>query len=258
MNNLEFPQQENLLAQEAEIYEKLWRVNAYIDCYNCITKYNYLHMAGRQKESLETYAMETADVSNEIAMFGKYEGPEKVLELYEQGHKEGVDMEEMNRGLFMEKLISTPVFEVAGDGKTVKSVWSITGHNLDLADDRETGECAWVSMTPATEFLYEKEKAWKIWHNQVFPSYVSAFDRCWTEAKPRGYGVYEDEMDDNVHSKPDENGYSVLEHANAGHSFFQEYRPGMVMQYWPQPPAPYESYAGTQSVLGSPPADADL
>ena len=127
-----------------------------------------------------------------------------------------------------------------------------------MDDDGETPLCSWVSMTPASEFLYENEKAWKIWHNQVYPSFVSPFDRCWTEAKPKGYGIYEDELENNPHAQANEDGYSIMENANAGHSFVQEYRPGMAMQFWPQPPEPYESYATSASVLGDPPPGTDL
>ena len=108
-----------LEADLAETKHQLARAQAVTEIQNVIARYTLYHSAGWQKECLDLFAMRTDDVGLEIAMWGQFWGPRGIY----QNYVEGIAQHEGDRiGWFCEHPVSTPLIEVAGDGKTASVV----------------------------------------------------------------------------------------------------------------------------------------
>ena len=91
-----------------------------------MSRYEYFHTADMQEETVELYAQKAPDVSAEIANWGVYEGIEGIKRLFIGLHRQGG--EEALVGSMHMHTLTTPVIEVAEDGKTAKAVWISPGH----------------------------------------------------------------------------------------------------------------------------------
>ncbi len=67
---------------------------------------------------------------------------------------------------------STPIIEVAGDGKTAKGVFDSFGP--DIACVNEVGN--WLYLRKAVDFIKEPD-GWKIWHMQDYPVFDTPYNR---------------------------------------------------------------------------------
>jgi hypothetical protein len=144
---------------------------------NLMGRYIYLHEVQRDPEFPDTmYAIKTPGVSAEVAHFGAYVGEAEVRRLYTPSP--GAD--DMKKGTLFTHPLTTPVIEVAGDGKTAKGIWMSPGY--ETGKDPKTGKlnACWAYTKYGCDFAKEGGK-WKVWHYHVYRMFMTPFNVPWTE-----------------------------------------------------------------------------
>jgi hypothetical protein len=99
---------------------------------NLMAKYAYLHTAGKHEETAGLFAQKTPGVR--VDLMGVYEGTEGVRKAMVKIHQ---SMNIGKPGFLFVHTQTTPVIEVAGDGKTAKGVWISPG--LETRKNPNTG-----------------------------------------------------------------------------------------------------------------------
>ncbi len=238
---------------EQEIGHGAARAQAIIDINNLMGKYTFYARYGMYNRVL-SYFSDKPDTSLEINDFGVYAGKEKIADFY-QKYCKAFDGE--GYGVLHEHAVSTPVVEVAADGQTAKGVWLSPGHEAfplvrEDANVQETEQerghkvrSSWVYGKFAIEFVLEDGK-WKIWHMQYFRTFQIGFYDSWTDVEKK------DEWFPVVRSR------EVVDSFTGGPSseptYTQQYDPRGTLPFWPRPPKPYETYEGSDPVVGAPKA----
>lgn len=205
--------------------ERIQRLEDIHEIQNLFSRYEYFHTADMQEETVELYAKKTPGVSAEIANWGVYEGVEGIKRLFLGLHRQGGEKARIG-GMHMHTL-TTPVIEVAGDGKTAKAVWISPGHESGRMGGEKL-QASWAWLRYGVDFVKEDGK-WKIWHSHVYPIFMTPYDKSWVEVPPstsRPWTV-PDEL------KPDR-----------PTTYLWEYSPTRTYENVPAPPEPYETWDG--------------
>jgi hypothetical protein len=197
---------------------------------NLMSRYVYLHEVHRDPEFTDTiFAKKTPGVSWEVANFGVFKGRE--------GIKRALDahgiMGTAPGSMFIHTL-TTPVIEIAEDGKTAKGVWISPG--AETIGDPQTKQLKgfWAWTKYGCDFVKE-DGQWKMWHYHVYRIFLTPCDKDFTEeyelrvldASP---GVRPTEL------KPD--GPSTYDNP---------YSKKYIAELVPAPPDPYETFDQTFS-----------
>ena len=226
----EFADPRNLTYKEVfkmalkSLEERIQRLEDIHEIQNLFSRYEYYHTADMQEETVELYAQKAPDVSAEIANWGVYVGIEGIKRLFLGLHRQGGE-EALIGGMHMHTL-TTPVIEVAGDGKTAKGVWISPGHETMKAGEKP--QAAWCWLKYGCDFIKEDGK-WKIWHSHVYPIFMTPYEKSWVEAPPSTSfpRTVPDEL------KPDRSTTHLW-----------EYSPDRKIENVPAPPEPYETWDG--------------
>jgi len=146
---------------------------------NVMGRYEYLLSAGRpiRQKIVDLFSQKTPDVSANVGDWGVYKGIDGIRRLFAGL----MGRTEERVGFLSEFNLTTPVIEVAGDGKTAKAVWM--GPGIETFPDVETGEvrAGWCWTKYACDFIKE-DGAWKIWHFNNFLTFYVDYDKSWAEA----------------------------------------------------------------------------
>jgi hypothetical protein len=156
--------------------KKVQRLEDVYEIQNLMGRYVYLHEVGRDYEFPDTlYAQKAPGVSSEVANFGAAVGLEGIRKKYST-FKGGGD----KKGLLFTHPLTTPVIEVAGDGKTAKGLWISPGY--ETQKDRETGEImsCFCYTKYGCDFVKEDGK-WKVWHYHVYRVFLTPWNKGFTE-----------------------------------------------------------------------------
>lgn len=215
---------------------------------NVMSRHEYYHTAGLHQEELEQiWAQKTPGVSWESGDLGRFEGIDAIWKIYVDGKRMLGEMnlkgmrklfpdiadEEKNRfiGTMNVHMLTTPIIEVAGDGKTAKGVWMSPGHVTQLLGGKLTA--CWMWEKYAVDFVKEDRK-WKIWHFHVYTDFMTPYERSWIENSlgPRQAPAFPPDF-------PKPNRPSV--------SDYSQYSPFTVPKNEPRPPEPYETFNETFS-----------
>jgi hypothetical protein len=198
------------------------RLRAVNEIQNLMSIYEYLHMTNRHRDVMEMYAKNAPDVRIAMKEMGYWEGPDAP-------QRGWGDLERKTQnpvGVLAIHPTTTPVIEVAGDGKTAKGVWIGTGFVASV--DEKTGKprCMWEWDRYGVDFVKEDGK-WKFWHFHVYTLFDSGWDDSWAEqfTKKSVEHIFPDEF------KPD--GPPIDSYP---------YRPDTVVQLVPVPPEPYKTF----------------
>jgi hypothetical protein len=211
-----------------DLEQELARAKAVNEIQNLFGRYMYLHTAGKNKKCTELFA-QTRGTSVEFHSMGLFREIEGVQKLYEVNM--GGDRKFFPGGLF-EHTLTTPVIEVAKDGRTAKGLWISPGHET-FPNNEGKLEAHWMWCKYAVDFLKEDE-TWKIWHYQVFMSFLCPFDKPWTEPMEGP-------------------GRPPMQNADGPTTYHKPYSLNSSPEYWPAPPDPYDTFEGSRSMVGSPP-----
>lgn len=185
---------------------------------NLMAKYAYLHTAGRHEDTAELFAKKTPGVR--VNLGGVYKGIDGVHRAMVETHQ---SMNIGKPGFLFVHTQTTPVIEVAGDGKTSKGVWMSPG--LETRKDPRTGEFVayWLWGNYGVDFVKEDGK-WKFWHFHVYPYMAAPYDKSWTDPNAVPLQLLPDE------TKPERLLLSGL------------YSTTNEIRYEPVPPEPYETF----------------
>jgi hypothetical protein len=208
---------------------ELERAKAYQEIQNLFGRYMYLHEATRNTDCAELFAKDAPGVSVEFHQMGVFNGSEGIRKLYEEtmgGNRKGMP------GMLVEHTLTTPVIEIAHDGKTAKGIWISPGHETFVRDGR--AQANWMWSKYALDFVKEGG-TWKIWHYQVFMTFLCPFDTPWTDPS-------------STPTRP------PMPNADGPTTYYKPYRVDGVAEYWPAPPDTYETFDGSRSMVGAPPA----
>jgi hypothetical protein len=219
----------NDLAETVKGYQhEIERLQAVNEIQNLMSRYEYLHMTNQHKEVMELHAKKSPDITISIKETGVWKGPDGPRKAWE-------NLERMTGenpiGMMAVHPTTTPLIEVAGDGKTAKAVWIGTG--LVASVNRETGkpQCMWEWDRYGIDFIKEDGK-WKFWHFHLYGLFSSGWDDKWEEqfTKEKAAISVPDDL------KPD--GPPVDDYPH---------RPDTVSQLIPALPEPYETFDDTFS-----------
>ena len=152
---------------------------------NMMGRYIYKHELHQDAEFLNTIFADRDDISWEVANFGVFvgtRGVKRTLDAHsgifekEADKPKGLDA----TGSMIMHTLSTPVIEVAGDGKTAKGIWISPGH--ETMGNPKTGEFlgVWAWTKYGCDFI-KVDGQWKLWHYHVYRVFKTPYDKCWTE-----------------------------------------------------------------------------
>ena len=188
MADMTLEQRMQLLEEDnRELKKQVQRLEDTRQIANMMGRYIYKHEVHKDTEFLNTIFADRDDISWEVANFGVYcgwDGVKRILDAHSGiGRKDTEDDKEMSiigtGGMIMHTL-STPVIEIAGDGRTAKGVWISPGH--ETMRDSETGELRghWCWTKYGCDFIKE-DGTWKLWHYHVYRIFRTPYDQDWTE-----------------------------------------------------------------------------
>ena len=200
--------------------ERIERLEGWNEIQNTMSKYAYYIQAGEQEKIIQLFAQKTPGVTAEIGARGVYEGVEGVRKLNFEVLKKPD-----RTGFLVEHDLTTPIIEVAGDGKTAKGLWLSPG--LLCARDPKTSEmeALWDWVKYEVDFVKEDGK-WKIWHFHVYLTFCATYEEGW--AKGQKKKISPDLPDELKPDKPT--------------TYHKPYDPNGIMELVPAPPEPYETY----------------
>jgi len=182
---------------------------------------------------------------------GRYIGREAVAAYYKKAAEITAVKSQLIQSLFPDKLgdtpedtlygvgqlkalpITTPVIEIAGDGKTAKGIWNVQGSDNDVTS---CGALSYWSIGYlCIDFLREGDD-WKIWHLRYVEDISCPMGESWVE--PREHA-------------PDPRFAVLAEQTPAPFSeereFFQAYHKDRPFTAPPAPPEPYDAFEETFS-----------
>lgn len=204
--------------------ERVQRLEDIHQIQNLMGRLEFLHTAGMEKEAMQLFALKTPGVSAEVANWGVYEGAEGIRRMSMGIHLAGG--EKARVGTMHLHTLTTPVIEVAGDGKTAKAVWISPGLETDKQNGKFQAMWAWVKY--GIDFIKEEGK-WKIWHSHAYSIFMTPYEKSWVEAPPHTSTpmAVPDEI------KPDRPS-----------TYLWEYSTDRIYENVPAPPEPYETWDG--------------
>ncbi len=228
--------------------ERVQRLEDIHEIQNAMSRHGYYHSAGMHREELENiWAQKTPGVSWESGDLGRFEGIEAIRECYVDGKEMlgEMNLKEMRKlypeikdedknksvGTLNVHTLTTPVIEVAEDGKTAKGVWMSPGNVTQLAGGKLRAFWMWEKY--GVDFVKEDRK-WKIWHFHVYTDLMTPYEKSWVEQSlepsptpefPPGF--------------PKPNRPAITS--------YPQYSPFTVPQFEPKPPEPYRTFDETFS-----------
>jgi hypothetical protein len=156
--------------------ERVQRLKDIHEIQNLMSRYQFLHVSGvTHQETADLFAQKTPGVKIEMAGGGVFEGTKGVQR---QFTKVFPYMEGDRIGFMATHTLTTPVIEVAGDGKTAQGLWIAPGSTVRR--DKKTGKLRafWILAKVGTDFVKE-DNVWKIWHLHIFMIYQTLFEESW-------------------------------------------------------------------------------
>jgi hypothetical protein len=226
---------EDTIQKQAKIIEEQGKKVQMLDDINEVQKlmsrYVYMHEVGRDPEFTDLlFAKKTPGVSWEVAHMGYFtgrDGIKKVLDAH------GI----MSKGpgkMFIHTL-TTPVIEIAGDGKTAKGVWISPGAETITDEKTKKPLGAWAWTKYGCDFVKE-DGEWKLWHYHVYRILLIPCGRNYTEDFEKKAEPGEPSLLEAFGIKP-----------NGGPSYDNPYTTTFTAKMVPAPPEPYETFSETFS-----------
>ncbi len=171
-------------------------------------------------ESLKEFYADACERNQQAAL-------ERVIKLHPEVENK---KENWGAGYFSFHPLTTPIIEVAGDGKTAKGVWYSPGIITEVGPDGNPwGVYCWAKY--GVDFIKE-DGEWKIWHLHRYYDLMFKPGESWAqERKAPPSDPPPIEM-----PEPDEPGFP-----------YEAYTPTTVPQYEPRPPEPYYTFSETFS-----------
>ena len=228
---------DSLEKKNEELEHEVKRLQAAREIENLVNVYEYKLQGGCFEGIMDMFAKKTPGLRVEIFPWGVYEGIEGMKRLYLNFHPEGMgdSKKGMRPGLMFISGLTTPVIEVAKDGKTAKGLWTCTGHQTlrmhDIQSMEDEGgklQANWSWSKRAYDFVKE-DGEWKIWHYHVYGIFVCPYEKSWVEMGDPLRGL-------NLPELPDD------QKADRPTTYHWIYTPKAKVEYVPPAPEPYEKW----------------
>jgi len=220
--------------------ERIEHVEAYQEIQNLMSRYAYCHTAGERDEQWSLFAQNAPGLKSEIAGRGICDGIEGVKRNWAK--REG-DV----GGGFVHHPITTPLIEIAADGKTAKALFTSAGLEAGFTRPDGKKQARWTRVRYAVDCIKENGK-WKFWHFHIFVIFCCDWDKAW------GDGMREFPPEDDYHGR--------IEHGDALKpdrpptsdpkisSTKLLYTLPRSMGHVPPLPQPYETWDDSMSYIG--------
>lgn len=221
---------------------------------NLMGRYQYLHTALQDETILAELWSDDDDITYEESANGVYcKDRNGIADYY---RKKFGSLKPPRPGRLELCMISTPVIEVAGDGKTAKGVWTGFGcesavypegtlsgiPSVDEGPADEDGshiQADWVWQKYGADFIKCGED-WKLLHLHIYDVFRCPFYQDWVRYSARRF------EDDEARDSLLRLGMDRIT-AERPTTFHWQYAKDAVPQLEPCPPAPYETLADTFS-----------
>jgi hypothetical protein len=212
----------DLEKQNKSFKHEIERLQAINEIQNLFSTLDYFHSTAKEDEAGQLFALTMADVSAEIAGGGVYVGKESIIKVGHGVEGSGIPTPG-HLGLHTR---TTPVIQVAGDGKTAKGLWLSPGLETFEKDGKFDGQWCWCKY--GVDFIKENGK-WKIWHLHTYPIFRIPYYKSWVDA-PATAALPRDLPDRLRPNKPT--------------TYLYEYTTTALYENIPAPPQPYETWDG--------------
>ncbi|BAK48494.1 hypothetical protein CXIVA_25260 [Clostridium sp. SY8519] len=152
-------------------------------------KYEYMHYPILFPEKIkEVFALDVPDVSMDVGDSGIFVGREGIETIF----LKILGTARFAKGAFFMHCVTTPVIEVAGDGKTARAVFMSPGIETYYEDQRHTPpecykegqakmEAYWAWGKYSADFIKLEDGSWKIWHLKWWRDFRNSFYKSWVD-----------------------------------------------------------------------------
>jgi hypothetical protein len=242
---------EELRKEVAALRKIADRANDRGEIENLFNRYMYYHNAFQDEHIIPMWVKKgTEGIHAQYTNAGIYTTYESVI-CYHQGRPTPV-------GKLILHYTTTPVIEVAGDGKTAKGIWIMAGCESGLSTHEEAAKMPdfmfspqevqgkrvwahWVWCKYAVDFL-KQDGEWKLWKFRCFELSRAPFEENWISFAEKNTFAFDlDLMYFGDDGKPVFMPPAELPVKNP----YSPYRPDTVQTLVPEPPKPYESHDGS-------------
>lgn len=149
-----------------------------------MARYEYFHIADMRDEMVGLFASKTPGVRTANNNF-TIEGFDNVAHFM---RTVGVRPDGDRRGALGIHILTTPVIEVASDGKTAQGVWISPGaQTVSKPGGGLSGEWTWIKV--ATDFVKE-DGVWKIWRYHRYDIFTTPVGQSWAQVSSEGNGPH--------------------------------------------------------------------
>lgn len=150
--------------------------------------------------------------------------------------------ENLGVGSWIAHTQTTPIIEVAGDGKTAKGVWYSPGASLSTSvrDGKLVTSGTWFWEKYAVDFIKEDGK-WKIWHQHMFYDVTAPIGSNWAEQ--RSQQVQRELGED----EEKQQAIGIVPPTRPPIDTYTQWSPTRVPQVAPRLPEPYYTFSETFS-----------
>ena len=216
-----------------------------LEVQNCMSRHAYYHGAGMHKEEVENNWVKKTPGAAFSMNYGRWEGLESIKEVYvdfmpvmckmflEAMAKQYPDIEVKEEHYGMGALVihaqTTPLIEIAGDGKTAKGIW-VTPGVVTMPFPKL--EAWWMWEKYGVDFAKE-DGQWKMWHLAMYTDFGTPFGKSILYTQEGGTDAL---MMPPGARKPDKE----IE-------IYKAYSPRTMPVLAPRMPEPYETFGETFS-----------
>jgi hypothetical protein len=222
------------------------RMKAVIEIQNLMGRYVYWHSSGQNDKKGKFIAQKTPGTRVEYITSGVFEGSQGMQRFLVDLHS-GVATPDKRKydGSMAVHPISTPVIEVAGDGKTARGLWISfgveVGPNIDGKFDKPL-QPLWVLEEYAADFVKE-DGVWKWWRIHLFRVFQCPFDKAWTEIDCQDY------FDNVLQIRRHFDRRGIPDRPTTMNQMYSPTKPCLMMEGIPPAPEPYETYEEWMAVV---------
>jgi hypothetical protein len=236
--------------KELSLEQKVQRSLDIQEVQNVASMHEYYHAALMHKEEYENIWSKTRDdiswTNNNQRMpnrkaFHKFyvedivNGKKMWLEALHKTRPDiAVKPENYAAGILWSHTLTTPVIQIAGDGKTAKGIWMSWGHVTNPTD--EGFMSTWAYEKYGMDFVKE-DGEWKIWHLHTFVDFYSPVNGSWTNPATN-MAANKDKKEQKEFPKDPMYEYG---------EYYTGYSPSTVPVMEPKPPVPYYTFSETFS-----------
>jgi hypothetical protein len=182
---------QNMVKKNQNLEHEIGRLKAINEIQNLMGIYEVIHTQRGMMNTWQIFARHTSDTWIEISNWGRVEGFEEIKKFWEL-HDWEADYKAQKlpqskmfppAGVMFDHHLTTPIIEVAGDGKTAKAIWFSPGTETKPRDGKLTAH--WCFGKYAIDFVKE-DGLWRVWHFKWFRNFITPFNISWVD-RPRIY-----------------------------------------------------------------------